>query len=47
MVGVAEEEDAGLDAVAMTVEEVTAMNAPDGVGLHGARSTAVNTGDVS
>ena len=30
-----------------TVEEVTAMNAPDGVGLHGARSTAVNTGDVS
>ena len=29
------------------VEEVTAMNAPDGVGLHGARSTAVNTGDVS
>ena len=30
-----------------TVEEVTAMNAPDGVGLHGARPTAVNTGDVS
>ena len=28
-------------------EEATAMNAPDGVGLHGARSTAVNTGDVS
>lgn len=28
-------------------EEVTAMNAPDGVGLHGARSTAVNTGEVS